>query len=742
MNMSADPKKHKINRTQSRHDWDQKYVFLAFSLVSFIMILVLLKGSGVSVRNSLSLSLAIIAQWLPGAMLWRRVNKTRRLGLVELTGMGLAIGTLLALFSAQIFRVSLVGRHSWSIPFLISLPLAFWTFYKDKRLGFIQAPTESKSKILQSILPAILLGIIQLSVWWRWHPLEWSGWWKYHTDVPYFESLSNSLATLGTTHSFMDFDLNSRYHWFAYAWVGSLTKSLNIDSFVVLTRLLPIIAMIMGATIAYSWARSMSVSYFTAGLASLIIVIGPGLSVGSFIMLRSPSSAMSVGWSLAFIVVLLKIIKGEIKHFSAYALLVLLSIGIVGGKASNTILMIFAVIALLIVSFAQDQETKKRIWISGCVCLVILISTFVLLIASSEPRRLAPGIFLGWPGLLLTILPTSMGIWGLYRRRTSILEPLYVFIFSLLLAGALLSLLTYDPHGNQLYFLVSAAAIGVVPSIAGLEKILIGNQKSEFFVLIKNVKKGVRIFLQLILVLAAAISTYIWKLFENSTSQFGKIGRTLAPVPMWIICLTISFVILKGYAKRERSFKHLIGLLTISIMLSSAISSGLSILSSINEGPLYSKSPGTVSYGKSFVISPGAISYNYISAGNWVQSHIPFKDKLFTNRHCMEVNSPLTSCDGIWSYASALTRRQLLIEGTFSSTSDPSEMLANFEDQQLSIRFSLSPNLADWEKLWAKNVRWGWIDRKVSARTNWGVYAQEVFSNEDIAIIKLSDPRG
>ena len=738
--MSTNPKEGIRKRSQNRYYLNQKYVPIGYFLIFSILLQGLLMSSGVTVKNSLSLTLAIIAQWLPGAMWWRGVNKTRKLGLVELIGMGLAIGTLLALLSAQLFRASLLGEHAWSFPFFISLPLALWSVYKSKRLDFHRIPNDSKGKIVQSVLPAILLGLIQLSVWWRWHPLEWAGWWKYHTDISYFESFSNSLAILGTTHSLMDFDLNSRYHWFSYAWVGSLTNSLNIDSFVVLTRLLPIIAMTMGLTIAYSWARSMSVNYFTAGLASLVIVIGPGLSVGSFIMLRSPSSAMSVGWSLAFVVVLFKVIKVATKQFSAYALLILLSIGLVGGKATNTILVAFAVVALLISSFAQNQEIKKRIWISGCLCLVVLSFTFVLLIASSESRRLAPGIFLGWPGLLLTILPTSIGIWGLYRERTSKLEPINVFIVSLLSLGAILSLLTYDPHGNQLYFLVSAAAMSVVPSIVGLEKILIGRRNTNLVMLINKIDKRARFFVLLNLVLAGAASTFIWKLFENSTSQFGKIGRTLAPFPMWLVCITISLVIARAYSKKEKTSKQLIGLVPITVVLASAVSSCLIILSSTIGGPLYSNSSGIVSYGKSYKTSPGAISPNYLNAGNWVQSHIPFKDKLFTNRHCMEIEFAFTDCDGIWSYASALTRRQFLIEGATSSY--PSDILSNSEDQNLSIRFSLSPNQKDLESLWAKNVRWGWIDRKVSSRTDWGVFAQQVFSNEDIVIIELSNPKG
>jgi hypothetical protein len=55
----------------------------------------------------------------------------------------------------------------------------------------------------------------------------------------------------------------------------------------------------------------------------------------------------------------------------------------------------------------------------------------------------------------------------------------------------------------------------------------------------------------------------------------------------------------------------------------------------------------------------------------------------------------------------------------------------------LSVRFSLVPNESDAKLLWEKNVRWGWLDHRVSQRSEWGEFAQEVYSNEDISIIKL-----
>ena len=110
---------------------------------------------------------------------------------------------------------------------------------------------------------------------------------------------------------------------------------------------------------------------------------------------------------------------------------------------------------------------------------------------------------------------------------------------------------------------------------------------------------------------------------------------------------------------------------------------------------------------------------------------------MFTNRQCIQVNTPIEKCDGLWFYASALTSRQFLIEGDGFAVKTGKSALTRVENQMLSVRFSLAPNESDAKLLLAKNVRWGWIDRRVSQRTEWGEFAQEVYSNGDISIIKL-----
>jgi hypothetical protein len=707
-------------------------------LIYSIVTTLLLSSSGVVLSDSILLCGALIVQWIPGALVWKSLRQDCRVLFTELLGMGMAIGILLALLSSQIFRLTPLGSLSWAIPFLMSTSFALYTWFQTRNKTVVERLELPSKQLIKSLFPSLVFGIIQLSVWWRWHPLEWSGWWKYNVDVPYFESYSNSLALLGTSQNLMGSISETRYHWFVYAWVGSLTDSLQIDSFVVLTRLLPIVAMIMGATIAYSWVFAKTSHYWAAGLASLVIIIGPGLSIGSFVMLRSPSSAISVGLSLAFTFLLFEVIDGSIKHRAGYVILSLLAVGIVGGKATSTVLAVGAVGVLVLLSNTQDHQTRKRIWLAGSVSLISLCLAYQLLISSSESRRLGFGFYLGWPGLFLTLIPMVSGLFILLKGKRQYGFQYVTFCFCILTIGAVLSLITFDSSGNQIYFFLSAATICVVPGVIGLNHLLcpkgLKTEKETTPSIFVNPK-----FL-FVIILSGLTSSFAWSIFENSTSSTGKIARTLVPVISWLACGTYAMLSARLPSSEQSWTRRFLYFLIPALLASSLTSSGLNILFSTIKGPIYADSSGVLSFGESEFGAPGAISYEYVLAGKWVQRHTPKDAVFFSNRQCLNVDTHIERCDGLWTYASALSRRQFIIEGSAYFAMSQSKFDAILRDQKLSIRFPENLNESDWGELWERGARWGWIDRQVSKRTEWGKFAKEVFRNKNVIVIRLEEP--
>lgn len=712
-----------------------------FVLLAIFSLILLISVSGVSYSNATVLSIALAIQWFPGAVIWVWINKNRLSSIAELIGMGMAVGTLLALISSQLFRTTSFQKFSWAIPCLVVGLMHVWKMIRGNRCSYKPSSIlDLKNRIL-IFLPILLLIAIQLSTWWRWHPIVWRGWWKFNVDTPYFDSYSNSIAILGTTQNLMNPDLNSRYHWFAFAWVGSLSNSLNIDTFIVLTRLLPIVAFCMAATITYAWAKDYSENFWTPIIASLVATIGPGLSVGSYVMLRSPSLAMAGCWCLAFSLLLLRLINGRFTSVGSYLLLGLLAAGVVGGKGSNLLVIGAGVIALLLTTSRQNRTVKTRIWVSVLWSISIFIAIYQLFISSSESRPLGIGFFLGWPGLFLTVLPTTTGIYGLYKNRISNHDSLFVYSAAIFIAGSLLSLITYDSSGNQLYFMISAALVCVVPSLIGIERMVL-NQVSPIWIELRSVSAKPMYLVAPTLIFFGGISTaLIWSNVENSDGNLAKVVRTIAPSPLFIVAtLVVFFVSVLARLSGQRLIRRL-RVFSLSLLAASLVASVSGSLLSTQSGPIYSSSLGLAGFGKSAIGTPGAISLNYVKAGNWVQENINDTGLFFTNRQCIDAESSYDDCNGYWFYASALTKHQFLIEGAAITDFKDIDKLKMSKEQALSYRFSLTPNQDDLKALWSRNVRWGWIDRQVSDISDWRGLANEIYSNRDVTIIELVDPK-
>jgi hypothetical protein len=709
---------------------------LILLVLSFFLVILSLN---VAPLESMKLTSAVIIQIIPGFYLWRIVNKGRAIPLSELIGMGLAIGTLLSIISASLLRTVPVGGFGWAAPFFLTM--IAWFFTKPLP-NITENPVKSNSNTPQIKSFLIVISILiytQVYVWSRWHSLNPKGWWKYHLDVPYFEALSNSISLLGTSNSLMKPDLEIRYHWFAYGWVGSLNQSLDIEPFVVQTRLLPIVAMVMAATIAFSWAKDFTDNAWTAASASLLIVVGPGFAIGSLVMLRSPSSAMAAGWTLAFSLLFLRCLRALKVELHILLILCLLSIGVVAGKGINLLIIGSGVLVLLISDLLRKRTLRLKELQVYLVTLASLIASYFYLIHTPDGRTLKFGIYVGWPALMLTVLPLIVGIFLRSSRKAEEDLSLRLFSFVIFLLGALLSLVFSVPTGDQLYFAISAVTLCVVPSLVLIDKSFQSDETDSSQSIGTTIIKIISRKSSLIVILATGLAASgTWMYFENDPSLMGDIGRATAPALMWIFAMLGIFALFLKKTQHSQNFK----LAFITLILAISItSSSIGIFSSLVRGPIYSSNEGYVGYGKSLRANLGSVSSNYFEAGEWVRQNTNLKEKFFTNRQCLDPKSRYDNCLDIWFFASALSERQYLIEGGSYNISELDYKIKMNEDQTVSLRFSLTPNLDDLDYLWSKGIRWGWIDKMVIERTDWLSFAETAYDNADITIIKLMNPK-
>ena len=437
----------------------------------------------------------------------------------------------------------------------------------------------------------------------------------------------------------------------------------------------------------------------------------------------------------------MRIIEKDKVSYGAYVILAFLASGVVGGKGTNLLIVGAGVIALIFTSFVSRNTARVRTLISGVVSLFFFITTYQKFISSPAPRGLNFGIYFGWPGLFLTILPTIVGIFWLYNSQISKFQPLFVYSVTLISVGSFLSLVTYDPTGNQLVFMISASATCLVPSLIGFERAIFDKGRSNFFNSVGVILRQIGIFVPFLVILVGLASSIFWANVENSVTSFSKVGRTSGPILMFLSCLIIFAVAQRVFETKIVQSIGRVKIFWILLLSTSLVASCSGVLITTLKGPMYSDSLSIVGFGASTRESPGSISYNYVKAGRWVQKNIQSTNLFFTNRQCVDPKSSYTDCNSYWFYASALSKQQFLTEGAALTNFTGKEMLKMTTEQAVSYRFSLTPNRDDLKTLWASNVRWGWIDRQVSDISDWEGLANEIYSNPDVAIIELANPK-
>ena len=211
--------------------------------------------------QSLRLTVVVAFQGLAGGIVWRIVRRGP-IPIVEQAGVGLAIGTTMSMVSGlavtTLAGAAGGGSCRWS-------PAGLWRFgIRVRTRGALLLPTErlprpgrdprGGARVTRPQHPEL--------------PARVDGMWsRYHPDMLFFESLATSLSQLGPLDSIFTPDSMVRYHWLVYAWSGQVTVAADAAPFVVLTRVLPFVAVVGCSLIGIAWARRLSQVVWVPALA-------------------------------------------------------------------------------------------------------------------------------------------------------------------------------------------------------------------------------------------------------------------------------------------------------------------------------------------------------------------------------------------------------------------------------------------------------------------------------------------
>ena len=694
----------------------------------------------------LVLLLAVIVQSFAGFVLWRLLRPQS--GWVELAGMSVVIGTLLAVFSGIVLQ-PLFG-WGWALPGLVALIV--WALQLRRSSRFNSAKVEKADRPLAiAVVIGLALAVVSFGLSVRSYPLNWEGsWGGFHGDMAFFEALSRSIPTLGVFDSIFTPGQEIHYHWLAYAWTGQLTTSFDAQPFLVLTRVLPVITLFAGVTLIAAWTRRLSRVSWAPTLAVILLLLGGHLGIvyGSVYNFDSPSQSLSVVWLIGFVLLLLQVWGSRYSRFGIVAVLGLVglfSAGFMLVKVSTAAVAAAVLVAVVIWQLIQHRRVtvvQAGIVIAGLVPMAIAYFVFLaggnggggiavgsLLDRASSEQGMNPtvgiiGVALGTGILALGIGVRWVGTLWLATDSRWRARPEFAIGIGLVVSGVGAAIVLNGGQ-NELWF--AAAAAG---PLAALSSVGVGNA----WECVHSRVAGKQILTAVAVVLSAVVVyVVVWVLWASGPSgndAWIPTLRWLGPIAGLVVAALLAWLVMILIG--VRSLIAGVGLFVLIATLATAPGRLLGVGTGLVGSPpdvrseFFSPPTDILPYLDQDSVS--AIPAGYLQAGEFLRSNSADGDLVATN---LTFSTIVPALSGV----------QTLVSGTgYQTPYGPAggEQIL-LEREVDSYGFINAPSVATVAPLCEAGVRWVWIDPNRTGNADWSGFLRSRYEDDSVIVGEL-DP--
>ena len=692
--------------------------------------LLLLGVTGVAWSTAVALTASVAAQALGGALWWRLLRPRRPVPILEAVGMGIALGT------AGSLLVGLVA------PWWVATTAALVAWFGLTRLRGPVAPLAPLGlPEMVGMLSGVLVGVGTLLVAFRAYPLTWVGRWEgYHPDMPFFEAVGASVATLGAGPSIFLEGAGLRYHVLVYGWAGELTLATDAAPFVVLVRLLPIVTLIGIVALGCAWTRQLTRVPWAPTLAALLLVLGGfvGTIFGGVFNFDSPSQTMATLWVLALSVLLLRAAASGAMIPQAVSAFVL-TLVITGGKVSSAAVVVGAwALAVIIGVISRAPWWRRALALGVAVIVGTLVAYLWLLVGSTNagglelftlldrassvqglnpvvtPRGIVAGILL----LILATLPRWAGVLWLGTDRQTRGSVATAYAAGLVIV-AVTSIAALSGGFNDLWFAVAASAPLAVLSTNGIARAVTWLGPDS---------RG-RTVVVVILGLAAAVGVAaVW-----STGTTGVIGDGWRWAgPLIGVCVGIVVGLCAALAGRTWSLRSALAFTIIALVAMAIPSRAIyTVAEPFSRATAGIWSPVLFTTQEDFVtlidqdLTPGWTDHQ-AAAGAWLRSNARADDLVATNITRSALVPALTRLP---AFASDLRHQT-----PYGRADDVALAL---DREAAAWLFIDAPSRESLEPLCAAGVDWIWVDPNRTPVDSWEPFATMAWTSSDAIILQV-----
>lgn len=700
---------------------------------------------------SVLLALGIVVVQAATGAFWWRVARGPSVRVLEAAGMGLALGTAVATLSGVLLVGIAPAGWGWLLPTLVTLVAAPFVIRRTPGMLLIWRATAWRPALMALVVSAAL-GLASIAVNLRNYPLQSSGVIStYHPDMPFFEAFSTSLARFGPGDSIFMAGAELRYHWFSYAWAGQLAESAGTGPFVVLTRILPVIALVGAVLIAVSWTQRLSRGFWAPTLAGVLIVFGGyvGASYGTILNFDSPSQALTTMWMLGLCLALLAAISRRaarrVPFAGMLAVIGVLAVATTGGKINSAAVVLAGFGLVALAGLVRREAWAARAWGALAVLALAFGATYVawvsgpaqadnfgvgsLLNRASSVQGLNPsatswGIVAGTLILGIAMLPRWAGVAWLVASPRSRWQPFTVLSVGIGAAG-LMALLVLSGGMNDTWFALSASAPLSVASAVGLSRAVQATAPGRGWrpapIVVAAVVSGV---------VLAAVVLALWSFGPDKSPTLRWLGPLVAMGGAILVGALLARRVPPNGRRRAAGLA-----LTLVVLVTMA---GLGRVLSVGAGgfAVQAETGFSPSEFRPFELVTTAIdqrlenswSPGQVRAADWLRQNVARDGLVATN---IAYGSLVPALSGRPMYVS-----EIRYVGAFARPDRIDELLAR---EAATWAFIDSPSDATAAPLCAAGIDAIWVDPARTSSRDWEPWATPVIVEDDVIVLRFND---
>lgn len=763
------------------------------SALSVLFFIAIFSICGLKLVDIAVIVLMVLIQVSIGGFIWLVYRSRHQVSFAETAGMGAAIGFALALASSQIFRTLVPRSFSWAILPVLALGISIralrktslsfnktkndfheifvvisgtvialstfwywliptalalgtltaWSILRKLKLSF--SKTQNYMVNLIGVVGLVLmtnallvlnsLERIRNPVWWVWRFAK-----IQDPDVLFAESMMHSVGLYGNSDNIFLAGAKIQYHWLSFAWNDTLNALHQTDPFAVSGLAAPAIVIFVIMCLVIAVAGRFANSRVSAPLLVLAVA---SMCAGpiTFIRLLHPYS-YSFNFSLIYLyaLVVLLLSSDKSKVLINGSLVFLFTAVLLGSKVTSLVAL---VIGLLLANFIsllrKDKNSKHNFLLSSISASAVLLVCFFFYYtpnsSSADSIKFGFGMIFQQKAYMVAGLPTLAAATGvisifiliaysftgiLWVQQVADLDTRFVLVFMLSggVSSLILGILFYDVGENLAYLIQTAIALILPISIIAVCKSKSG----------EGIKKSKPVVVAVVTgLLAAKIS---WSLFDRvSGNSVPVVYRSSLAVLLPLFSGLVLFVLVRILFRH--SSHRALTLAAVSLITSATLGSYVSFGTGFyQDGGDYH----ALRVDDADTIT-GAPAYRELLI--WLRENSKVNDLIATNRYCSDSYEIAPNCLGLWSLTSAISKRQVLIEGEMPANSE--NLFAEREKRRVLVeQFVNQPSRTSLDALSEYGVDWVIADYAVTKTRNWGMFAEIRFENAAGSILKLN----